>query len=185
MAFKYRGILSKKRPFVLPPDALTDDAARAAWIKLYTAESMKVWRALYEAHGVEYGNESVLLWYLAEAHVPGVTVRAPPKRVWDEITKAKLHIAIDEFVADRKRHRKSGASIAYACQHFAAREPWVKLLRSGKDRVTALRGHYDTADKRWVEALPYMRVYRPDDAKTLGEIFNNFTRSYSRETSRN
>lgn len=192
MAYKYRGMLATARPHDLP-GLLADEAELAARTERYNAESLKAWRALFKEHGVEWGKEDTevgflwrLLWRLAEAHVPWFKMRSRsgPRAVWDIMTKAMLRIAIDEYVATRKRHGKP-ASISHACTVLAKCEPWATKLREAKPRkaakpaealtddelradaraadaraAAALRGHYDTADKRWVEVVRHASAYR-------------------------
>lgn len=57
---------------------------------------MQRWRALFEAHDVEWGNAWKVLSRLADVHVPGFKMqgRSGSKVIWDDVTKADLHIAI-------------------------------------------------------------------------------------------
>jgi hypothetical protein len=154
MAFKYHGILAKARKHDPVPGPLASDDARTAWIERYKSEFLKRWRALFDAHGVAWGNESELLWRLAEAHVPGLNMhaRSGPKATWDATTKVELRIAVNECVADRQRQGKS-ASVTQACAILAKRDPWKGKLRLGKKPSEALRGHYNTADPRMVDRV--------------------------------
>ena len=151
MTFKYRGILRQPRPYVEPLGSMADQATRDAWVQRYKAEAIKCWRALYEAHGVEWGNESELLWRMAAAHVPGFKTkgRSGPKSRWGLVECGDLRIAIDDYIADRKRQGKP-SSVTQACAVFCKREPWKAMLRAGRNPAEALRRHYNTADLIWV-----------------------------------
>jgi len=187
MAFKYRGILARARSHDTPPGPLADEATRVAWVERYKVESLKRWRALFEAHGVAWGNESELLRRLAEVHVPGFKKgsRRGPKPVWGKTTKAELRIAVDEYVAERVRQGKP-ASVSQACAVLSKREPWAAKLRKGARPAEALRGHYNTADLRMLDSI---RVVRAWDALTarqqisLADIFE-FARIPTRGISR-
>jgi hypothetical protein len=173
MAFKYRGILAKPQKYDPVPGLLASDDAREAWIERQTAESLKRWRELFAAHKVEWGDESKLLWRLAKAHVPGFTMqtRPGPKTTWDELTKAEFRIAVDEYISERNT-KGYETSIAQACGHFVSREPWKdKLRQRGRSPKEALRGHYNTADPRWVKMVLDAQAYqRLTDVKTLGDL---------------
>ena len=157
MVFKYQGILAKPRRYDPGPGLLASDEQRAAWIASYKAEHLKLWRALFEAHGVAWGDESELLWRLAETHVDGFKMqgRSGPKVLWDEVTKAKLRIAVEEYRAQRTRP----TSVAQACSVLAKREPWATMLRKGGKPGEALRGHYNTASLVWVELVRQARAW--------------------------
>jgi len=154
MAFKYRGILAKPCSYDPPHGPLADEATRAAWIDRYTADAEKRARALFEAHGAEYGDDKTLLARLIEAHVPGFRrkKRSGPRRVWGPFQDAELRIAVDEYRARRKLEGKP-ASISQACNYLATQEPWRTMLRKGKNPPVAPRGHYDKALPVWVELV--------------------------------
>jgi hypothetical protein len=157
MAFRYHGILGKRRRHDPLPDG---EAERSAWIEQDKAETLKRWRALFEAHGVEWGNESELLQRMAEAHVPGFNARKPPgpKVVWTEGMKLELRVAVDEFVADRRRQGKKETAES-ACAKLAKLDHWAKRLRkNSRDPAEALRGHYNTANALWANIVRDMRA---------------------------
>ena len=155
MAFKYSGILARPYKLPPPPGLMADNATRAAFEQWHRASQRERWQALFEAHGVEFGDVPELLLRMAVAHVPGFRAkhRDGPKQVWDMDTKARLRIAVDDFVAQRKAAGKP-ASISQACKYLAIHEPWASMLRRGNNSPSqALREHYNTADKRWVKVV--------------------------------
>ena len=187
MRFKYTGILAKARKAVPTPGLLADTAAWEKWKARYVADHMALWRALYEAHNVTYGDMSALLIKMAETHVPGFSeARVGRRLVFDLWTQGELWRAIEDY---RDLHRRSGkrASISEACKWLAEREPWKSITSrpetaGGKrtsnqsrastatlqtKRATALRNQYHAIDPRWVKVIHDAREW---DRMTLGQL---------------
>jgi hypothetical protein len=158
---KYTGILATPREPDPPPNLLADDATQTKWIERQTAETTKRLLALFETYGVELNNPFELIRRLAEAHVPGFKMRSRsgPKPVWDEWTKAELRLAIKDYVVKQSNMGKR-VSITQACGALSKIQPWTSKLRGkNKNRVQALRGHYNTADIRLVHMMRDLREY--------------------------
>jgi hypothetical protein len=110
--------------------------------------------ALYNAHGVDYGDDDALLFALATTHVPGLSVKRAkhgPSQLWTPRQCAALKLAVDEHIAEKRRAFPDlKVSVAAACRHLAAKEPWKSTLRENKDPGAALRKQYDLAEDVWV-----------------------------------
>ena len=175
MAFKYRGILARPRPHDAGPGLLANDVQRAAWLKHFKVQDLNLWQALFEAHGVAFGDESELLRRLAETHVPGFKMRqrpSGPQVSWNERTKAELRIAVDDYVQERKQAGRR-TSIAQACGVLANREPWVAKLRKGAKPAEALRGHYNSAAPWMVSIVRKARAWEalsPHEKEALVDL---------------
>lgn len=187
MAFKYTGILAK-RPGTDPyPGEPADDKARAAWGARRQREYVARWRALFKAHGVAYGEVSELLERMAETHVPAFaqTPRSGRKRVWDEITKARLYLAVSRYIMERTRVGKP-ASIRHACEALSKREPWRSMLHPGikTNGTEALRQQFNTANKHVAIQLTIaeagLRLTPEMTLEDLGE-FEKAARELARE----
>jgi hypothetical protein len=142
--------------------------------------------ALYKAHGVDYGDDDELLFALATTHVPGLmterAARGPAKR-WTPKERARLRVAIDDYVADRKRGGHK-ITIDSACKDLAP--TWSAKLG-------ALRKQYDLAKQDWVEFVRDEQRYErwakehPEEAakqrkSRLTELWNALTNNFSGET---
>jgi hypothetical protein len=161
MAFKYTGVLAKRRPYKALPGLLADDKEREAWIQCDVEDYMIRLRALYDAHGVEYGDESRLLRLMAETHVAGFQRASKPGRpeVWDAMTKAELRVAIEDYIAAGRKKGKR-VSVPQACEAICKLEPWKSNLHLGRNPVQALRGQYNTAHPFWVKIVRDAREYQ-------------------------
>jgi hypothetical protein len=170
-AFRYRGLLAKPLPYEPHWTAIRTFSGLLALASMHTPELRHPTlprsfptdlqdriAALYEEHGVAYGDDDALLFALVTTHVPGLSVERAnhgPAPVWTPRRRAELRIAVDQHkAADGKR-----LTVSAACMHLAAKEPWESRLRTTKNRGRALRQQYDLAEDVWVAVVRSERAY--------------------------
>ena len=112
--------------------------------------------ALYAAHGVEFLDNDALLFALIDAHVPGLKankVPRGPRSAWTPKERAKLKIAIDDYVAS-EAHKRRNVTVSAVCEMFASKAEWESRLgRTRNNRAKSLRWHYDHAEHVHVQLV--------------------------------
>jgi hypothetical protein len=154
---KYMGTLI--RPIVeKPPDGgllagNAEFAKEAARIKVAQLEKLP---ALFEAHGVAFGDYQGLVLALAEMHVAGFKVVAPSgaKVKWQPYDSALFRIAVDDMLSAGE-----AKSLGHAMQKVSRRPEWQSIIKS-KVTESALRKQYDKADQRVIEAVRAAHHFR-------------------------
>lgn len=142
---KYEGPLKRRIPgkrfgLLAGDEEYVSDAARIADAQLAKLP------ALFQAHGVPFGEWHLLALELAIAHVPGFKVSKPVGRntKWSELDKAELRIDVDATIA-ATRHKTVGEALRHLQK---TNEKWKPFLNGLGAHV--MKEYYQDADPRWV-----------------------------------
>lgn len=150
MKIKYTGVLAKPMPHARPPGLLASDAQVKAWAEERVSEWRKRMDALFDFHRIQRDNWNMLAGTLADCHVPGFAeekARRGAKTKWDEMKRADLKIAVDDYIRAVLPKR---TGIAAAIRVIARQQSWKAEVSRSTNPVAALRKQYDLADVRWV-----------------------------------
>lgn len=129
-----------------------DDAVQAESNRI-NAEMVEKLPALFDAHGIEYGNWVRLALALAREHVPGFAVINPPGRPteWGLALKAEFRLDVDAIATAK------GLTVIEAIKLAIRLDAWA--IKTKPMDLRALEKHYYTADLRFVEIVKKARAY--------------------------
>ena len=142
---KYDGALKRRIPGKQFGLLAGDEDYASDAVRIADAQLAKL-PALFEAHGVPFGEWHLLTLALAIAHVPGFKVSKPVGRntKWSELDKAELRIDADATMATT-RHKTVGEALRHLQKTSEKWKPFLNRLGSH-----VMKEYYNDADPRWV-----------------------------------